>query len=350
MEPTDERDRRAFETVQQAFGGGVFPSAAVSVRRSGAPPDRAVFGAADTPTVYDLASLTKPLATTLLVLLAWEEGSLDLEDRLDRYLPEARGASGGATIRDLLRHSAGLPPVPALQRRFPDPRDIDRDTAIRALLKIEPEAPPGRSVVYSCTGFLLLGLVLERLSECRLSSLFEEEIAIPLGLTLPGTPEGYAGFRPGEEVRRLAAPTEFCPWRGTRLRGEVHDESSYCLGGDGGNAGLFADLEGTERLFEVYESGGGLLSPGTVEEARKLQTAGLDRRRGLGLQLHDGESFDGPACAEDSYGHTGFTGTSVWRSPRAGTSAVVLTNRVYYGREGTAEGIAAFRRAFHGEL
>ncbi len=349
MNRFDAADGDALAAVRSALDGGVFPAAVVSIRRAGSVA-RAAFGAADEATVYDLASLTKPLATTILVLRATAAGALDLDDRLDRYLPDASGGANGATVRDLLCHSGGLPAIPALERRFPDSAAIDRRKAVSALLEIEPEGPPRETVVYSCTGFLLLGIVLERLSGERLADLFRDEIALPLGLTAPGSAAGYAAFLLEEAARRRAAPTEFCPWRNRRIRGEVHDESSFCLGGDGGNAGLFADVAGTERLFEVYENGGGLLKPETAAEARRLQTEGLNRRRGLGLQLHDDESFDGPLSPADAYGHTGFTGTSVWSSPSAGATAIVLTNRVYYGREDTAEKIAAFRRAFHAAL
>lgn len=349
MNGFDAADRNALAAVQAGIESGVFPSAVVSIRREGGGAV-AAFGAADKATVYDLASLTKPLATTILVLRAAESGELSLDDRLDRFLPEARGGANGATVRDILSHSGGLPAIPALQLRFPDSGRISREAAIAVLLGIEPEGPHRQKVVYSCTGFLLLGLVLERLSGQRLADLFRTEVAARLGLSETGSPAGYASFLPDETARLRAAPTEFCPWRNRRVRGEVHDESSFCLGGDGGNAGLFADAAGAARLFSVYEDGGGLLKSETAAEARRLQTEGLDRRRGLGLQLHDGESFDGRSCPADSYGHTGFTGTSAWRSPEARTSAVVLTNRVYYGREETAERIAAFRRTFHAAL
>lgn len=354
-ESAKDQDQIAISEVRRARTGGTFPCAAVCIRRAGAAPVRAFFGEedpetghpADQGTIFDLASLTKPLATTLLVLKAADRGEIGLDDRTDKYLPEAKGTGGGATVRDLLRHAAGLPAIPALERFFPDPYRPDRNRAMAALFAIEPERRPGESVVYSCTGFLLLGALLERLGGQRLSALFDREIALPLGLNRGA---GYASFLPDDEARKRAAPTEFCAWRKRRVVGEVHDESSYCLGGDGGNAGLFADLAGAEKLFAVYETGGGLLSPGIVAEAKRLQTSGLNRKRGLGLQLHDAESFDGPACPEDSYGHTGFTGTSVWNAPSAGISATALTNRVYYGRERTAETMAAFRRAFHTAL
>ena len=352
--------------VERAALDGVFPCAAALARYRG----ESATALAGSPepgeaplrmdALFDLASLTKPLATTLLVLRALESGSLDLDDPLERMLPQAMGGRLGATISDLLSHQAGLPPIPALQAYFPNSVSIDRDTAIAHLLAIPCAKPPRQEVDYSCTGFLLLGLVLERIGGQRLSALFDREIAGPLGLSPPvaGSPagaargrrSGIATFKPSTELGTRSVPTEYCAWRGRRIRGEVHDESSFCLGGDGGNAGLFADLAGVAKLFGVYKHGGGLLKPESVAAARLLRTSGLARLRGLGLQLHDAETCDGPRWPADSYGHTGFTGTSAWHSPSLGLTAIVLSNRVYHGRDSTAEKITEFRLAFHGAL
>ncbi|MBU1081237.1 MAG: beta-lactamase family protein, partial [Spirochaetes bacterium] len=299
-----------------------------------------------------------------------------------RYLPDAACSSLGATVREVMAHSAGLPPIPELQRFFPDAASVDRDEAVRRLLAIEPDGPPGYGVAYSCTGFLLLGVALERLGGARLSELFRRQVAEPLGLSdgaspagsdgpdprvpkiggaaavatpvVPGAPRAVATFRPSPGLEGLCVPTEECAWRGRRVRGEVHDESSYCMGGDGGNAGLFANLAGAEALFGVWETGGGLLKPETVAAARACATDGLGRRRGLGIQLHDGETCDTPAWPADSYGHTGFTGTCAWAAPatagRPRVAVVSLTNRVYRGRAQTAELIVAFRKALHGAV
>ncbi|MBL8966462.1 MAG: beta-lactamase family protein [Spirochaetaceae bacterium] len=366
-----------FAAIEAAYQDGTFPCAVVAARFDGG---RRIFKAIGCPdpegragvpaseaTLFDLASLTKPLATSLLALKAVEAGGLELDAPLGRYLPGAAGASLGATVRQVLAHTAGLPPEPRLQSFFPDPGRIDREEAVSRLLAIEPEGRPGLRVVYSCTGFQLLGLALERIGGARLSLLFAREIAGPLGLSDGRGPGATASaptatFLPAPELGERCAPTESCPWRGRRLKGMVHDESSYCLGGDGGNAGLFANLAGAEVLFSVWKDGAGLLAESTVRMARALATAGLERRRGLGVQLHDAETCDTPAWPEDAYGHTGFTGNSAWCAPASppepasgdaggpGVSVVSLTNRVYFGRAETAAKIVRFRHELHGAV
>lgn len=346
--------------LADALASRAFPCAALSVLVDGEEPFRAAAGQPDPESggaelsgdeLFDIASLTKPLGTSLVALKAVESGALRLDERLDSYLPESACARNGATVRQVMAHTAGFPAVPLLQSGVSDWRRIDRAESVSRLMGIGPENEPGLSVVYSCTGFLLLGVVLERLGGARLSELFDREVALPLGLS-PGA-EGLAGravalYRPAGDLAAGAVPTETCAWRGERVRGAVHDESSFCLGGDGGNAGLFANRAAVERLFDVWRDGGGLLRPETVEAARAPATAGLNRRRGLGIQLHDGDTCDDALWPSDAYGHTGFTGTCAWRAPgRPGVTVISLTNRVYFGRENTVDGIIAFRQALH---
>lgn len=348
--------------ISDAISARAFTCCAASVLNPGAPPIRLFSGIMDPEeasgldgpapirrdALFDLASLTKPLATTILALIALDRGGLGLDDEAAKYLPEARGLMNGSTLRDLLRHSAGLPAIPALQVDFPDPGRVDRDKAVARLCAIDAAESPGKSVVYSCTGFLLLGMILERIGGRRLSGLFRDEVASPLGLD-GREGRGLATFCPPEALRGACVPTEICPWRKTRVRGVVHDESSYCLGGDGGNAGLFADLAAVERLFSVFLDGGGIIPEALAREARLLQTAGMGEPRGLGFQLSFIEG------TMDSYGHTGFTGTSIGgfdqgSDPRDGVLGILLANRIYYGREGTLEKIRSLRSDFYGTM
>lgn len=144
------------------------------------------------------------------------------------------------------------------------------------------------------------------------------------------------------------------------MQGQVHDESSYCMGGIAGNAGLFAPIEDVAKIASVFMpaasadrssartiSAPALLSAESVSLMTHSQTEGLNRRRAVGWALHDAETFDGPDWPDDAFGHTGFTGTSVFAAPRQGLLCVVLTNRVYFGRGPTTEPMGAFRRAFH---
>ena len=348
-------DGRAEDLVEADLADGTFPCCAISLGFQPEARERKYFGSPDPETssepltpgaLFDLASLTKPLATTILALIALERGLFRLGDPALAFLPGTPALGNGATIGDLLLHTSGLPAVPSLEKHFPDSSAIDREKAIYHLKNIEPASGPGLHVDYSCTGFLLLGLILEKLGQARLAALFRREIALPLGLEGGKPAAGRALFMPGQQDRTNCVPTEFCSWRLRRMRGEVHDESSFCLGGDGGNAGLFADLAGTETLFGLYIDGGGLLSESTVLEARTCRTEGMEQRRGLGLLLSPPAS----GWSNSTYGHTGFVGNSAWMDPENRLSAIILSNRVYYGRTKTLAKIQAFRTDFHGWL
>lgn len=364
----DERGENRVDTlIDAAIRGRVFPGIVCGVWERGRKIFGRVAGWAAPPedewtesmplsadTRFDLASLTKPLSTAMLVMQAEEAGELALDDPLSRFLPGLHPATGEVTIRALLTHTAGMPPVPFLQKRFADPFHVDRARAIGHLCAIAPDRPPGGGVVYSCTGFLFLGLVLERLSGLPVGELFARSIAAPLGLVRTGFAPLDPGSQPCAPPGAIpgSAPTEFCPWRNERIQGRVHDESSWCLGGHAGNAGLFSCLDETARIASTFlEEGspGGcrILAPGSVALMTSLQTPGLDARRALGFLMHGPETADGPRWPDRAFGHTGFTGTSVFMEPERKLLAVALTNRVYYGRESTAEAIMAFRREFH---
>jgi CubicO group peptidase (beta-lactamase class C family) len=193
-------------------------------------------------TLFDVASLTKPCATVLLTLRANEASSIDINRTVGFYLPDINSRMADIPVHSLLTHTSGLPAIPALERHFLSSHSLERTAATTELFAIEPERTHGEHVSYSCTGYMLLGLILERISGTLLGELYQKEIAGPLRLP-------WATFAPGisrsGEPLALAgtAATEICGWRKRRIRGQVHDESAYCLGGHSGNAGLFATLE-----------------------------------------------------------------------------------------------------------
>jgi CubicO group peptidase (beta-lactamase class C family) len=346
------------EVIDAALRDRLFPGIACGVWREGRPVYRRLSGyatlepepeAVGERTLFDMASLTKPLATALLVMKARDSGVLGLDDPLGRFLSGLPAATAELSLKSLLTHSSGLPAIPALERFFPDASDIDIIEARRRLMLIEPEAAPGSRVVYSCTGYMLLGLVLERLSGLGMARLFAEEIASPLGLE-------DACFAPTPGLKHRIAPTELCPWRGRRMRGEVHDESAFCLGGEAGNAGLFSSFDDAARIGLMYAAGGLVSDPAggqrflsreSWELMTRNQTPGLNEARGCGFMAHCAESQDGPDWPEASFGHTGFTGTSLFIEPGRGLMVVALANRVYFGREATAGKIIPFRKALH---
>ncbi len=285
--------------------------------------------------LWDLASVTKPIVGIVVMRLA-EKGTLGLDDRVGDHLPAYRdGDKAGLTVRQLMTHTAGLRGGTPLYREHPT-----RDALLAAIGRTPARTAPGTAVEYSSQGFILLGLIAEAAAATPLDHLVHDLVCAPLGLS-------DTLFTPDAARRARAVATEDCPWRGRTVIGEVHDENAVVLGGICGHAGLFATLDDMERLARCLASGARpLLRPETFTLMTARHTDALNLRRCLAWQGQDpagspvGDSF-GP----DSFGHTGFTGTSLWIDPAAGRYAVLLTNRVHPSREG--DGIARLRRAFH---
>lgn len=266
--------------------------------------------------VWDLASVTKPLAG-LAVMALVERGTLGLDDTVGAHLPDYRGGEKAElTVRHLLTHASGIPGRVPLYREHPT-----RTALLEAVRLLPLTARPGTRVQYSSQGFIILGLIAEAASGEPLDALMERLVSAPLGLR-------DTGFAPDAARRARAVATEDCPWRGRVVVGEVHDENAVVLGAPAAHAGLFSTLEDMERIGAA------------------LAADGLGPRRALAWQGRDTVgSPAGEVFGPDSFGHTGFTGTSLWVDPAAGRYAVLLTNRVHPSRAGDA--IAAERREFH---
>lgn len=268
---------------------------------------------------WDLASLTKPLFTARQVLRAAAQGRLDLDDPLERFLPELAWMQDTPlrrrTLRQLLSHTAGLPAWAPLYTWG--------DAAlIRARLLQEPwPMAEAGTLVYSDLGYLLLGQVLERVYGQPLRD-------FPLDEGLSFSPEA------GRSVA-----TEVCAWRGRLLRGETHDENAAALGGLSGHAGLFGTLGGVLNQAEGLLRGG-WLPPAAQAAALRLEVPG---RTLAFVGMVPGWSGGG-LCGPQAYGHTGFTGTGLWVEPEAGLAWVLLTNRVHPSRHASID-IQALRRA-----
>jgi CubicO group peptidase (beta-lactamase class C family) len=280
-------------------------------------------------TLFDLASLTKVVATLPVILQLDELGELALEDRVSAILPAFRGEGRELiTVRQLLTHTGGLPPEIKFWQLY-----ADVEQAEAALFATPLQAPPGRRVIYSDLGFMLLGRVAETVTGRTLETCVRELVTEPLGMT-------RTGFRPAGQQAREAAATELRP-DGTAVVGVVHDENAQFFGGVSGHAGLFAPAGDMARYLAGAWLSGDLLSAETRAQACRLQTAGLDGRRGLGWVLR-GDPFDrlGRYWPDTSVTHTGFTGTSLACDPVSGGWAVLLTNDVHFGRNrGTIRGL-----------
>ncbi len=324
--------------MEEAVTRRVFPSACLLVALEGQPLIHRAYGRGQLDTVYDLASLTKPLATTAALMQLVARGELDPESLLCEQLPELRGPARELRLWHLLAHASGLPAWRPFFEQVQGLAPARRRQAIRRLAAATPlEAPPGKRVVYSDLGFILLDWALERASGLRLDRLAAREVYGPLALR-------RTCFLPLDDRRADAlraqldlAPTERCPWRGRRLVGEVHDDNCSAMGGVSGHAGLFSTAYEVHLLArELWLAHAGERSIFERETVRRFLGArpvrgetralGWDRPSAVGASC-------GAAFSRRAVGHLGFTGTSLWIDLERPLWVVLLTNRVYHGRE-----------------
>jgi len=321
--------------VESQVGSGCYPGAVVVVARNGLVAHRRAYGYRSLypereemtlDTLFDAASLTKVAATLPVVLRLAEEGALGLDDRLSLYYPAFTGGwKDRVTLRHLLTHTSGLPAHRHLYSLLPGPEAVEGYIA-----SLDLEYEPGTRVVYSDLGFILLGKIAERLLGMPLDEAARRLVFEPLGMT-------DTMYRPGEAERARAAATEYVPGTGF-LRGVVHDENARFMGGVSGHAGLFTTADDLAVYGEAWLEGGSLggariLGGATVAEAVRPQTEGLGERRGLGWQLRGPGASCGDFLSMQAFGHTGFTGTSLWVDPVYRLVVVFLTNRVHPTRD-----------------
>ena len=278
-------------------------------------------------TTYDLASLTKVIGTTTALMRLVEEG-LDIEAPVSRFLPRfGKGEKAGIRLRHLLAHSSGLPAHRPLYQNL-----RGREAYLAGIAALPLDAAPGSRGLYSDLGFITLGFVLEAATGEALDHLVNRLVLGPLGMD-------ETGYLPPPERHARIAPTEIDPWRGRLLRGEVHDENAFALGGVSGHAGLFGTAGDLARFSQMILDGGlhdwkPFLSPHTLARFfRREGTPGSSRA--LGWDTPSPGSSAGDTLSEDAIGHTGFTGTSLWIDRGKGLGILLLTNRVHPTRENT---------------
>jgi CubicO group peptidase (beta-lactamase class C family) len=318
-----------------AAQGRIFLGAVLHVRHRGEVVGETSFGVVrpdgsrvrpDSP--FDLASITKIFIATAMLAL-FDRRAYALNDTVVSVVPEFAGQDRrrpSITFRQLLTHSSGLP-------AHVNVRDETNQAAILERVCATPLAyAPGMGVVYSDLGFMLAGVAVERLSGRRLDTAVGELVSAPLGL-----PE--VRYRPPEAQRPRIVCTERDSWRGRLLQGEVHDENCWSMGGIAGHAGLFATAAEVAELAEAYRGGGTVGGARVISRhASVLATSecarSADERRGLGWALRtEVRQSCGSLFGPDSFGHTGYTGTSVWVDPSRELTVVLLTNRVYFTRD-----------------
>ncbi len=287
-------------------------------------------------TMWDMASLTKVIATTSAVMQLVEQHRLDLDAPVQRYLPTWTGPRKDlVTIRHLLTHSSGLPAWRPLYK------ETDNAAAALALAySTALDTLPGVRMVYSDIGAILLGEIVKSVSGERIDSYFSKHIAVPLKLH-------DSMFLPPASLLPRIAPTEIDPWRQRHLRGEVHDENASALGGIAGHAGLFSSARDLAKIAQFYLNHGTLggvtlWKPETIVQFSTVQDSTFSNRA-LGWETPTGNNSAGHLMKRPAFGHTGFTGTSIWIDPARDLFIVLLTNRVNPTRANTK--IGAVRQA-----
>ncbi len=283
-------------------------------------------------TVFDLASLTKPVATAPAIMQLVEREAIGLDDPVRAFIPPFTGdGRERATIRHLLTHSSGLPAYRHYDRQLGAdlPPEERRARVVEEISRLPLQHPPGEGFVYSCLGFIVLASIVGTVAGESPDVFVHRSIFEPLGMT-------DTGFNPPAELRGRCAATEQLP-EGT-LCGVVHDENARYLGGVGGNAGLFGTAADLSRFVRAMLAGGGLggrriLRPETVAAMLSAQLELPGARRGLGWDIDSTCTPNIRGEFPDGVGHSGFTGTSIWAHPPSGAYVILLTNRVHLGRD-----------------
>jgi len=314
--------------TEQAIRDGLIPGAVLIVGHDGKIVHRKAYGAralvpareaATLDTIYDVASLTKVVATTPAIMRLYEQGKIRLDDPVTAYLPEFQGGKSTITIRNLMTHFSGLRPDLDI-----DPAWSGYDTGIRMALIDKPASPPGQSFVYSDINFELLGEIVRRVSGKPLDQFAREEIFTPLGMN-------DTTFKPAASLIARIAPTEVDAATGKPLRGVVHDPTARYMGGVAGHAGVFSTADDLARYAEMMLNGR-LFARATV--ALFTSNAGPPDQpilRGLGWDIDSQYSSNRGNIFPrgTSYGHTGFTGPALWIDPTTKSFIVIMTNRVH---------------------
>ena len=335
--------------MRAAVQDSVFPGAVLLIARKGIIAHFRAYGkmgyvkAFDRPmplnAVFDLASLTKVVATTTAAMILVQEGKLDLDAPVSSYLPQFHGnGKDSVTVRHLLTHTSGLPPF---KRYFLE--NLPPGEIISRILQEPLEYTPGTETRYSDLGIILVGKIIEKLTGEPLDRFCTRRIFAPLGME-----ETF--FNPPRSLWNRIPPTEMDSWRGRLVHGVVHDENAYALGGVAGHAGLFSSARDLAVFAQMLLNGGkydqaDVLQPEVIREFTRRQQLVPRSTRALGWDTADPTRSSGGLMSPAAFGHTGFTGTSMWIDPKNNLIVILLSNRVHPSRENRK--IYQFRPQLH---
>jgi beta-N-acetylhexosaminidase len=340
--PADPRFAEADALIDGYLAKGAFPGGVYLVAQNGKILHQRAFGqqsygAGATPvamgTIYDLASLTKVIATTTAAMILVDEERLSLDAKVQDYLPRFQGpGKDQVTVRHLLSHSSGIDWWAALYKEIPESEKNFRKAFLDRVYAMELKSTPGTEMKYSDLGIALLGEILERVSGRPLDAFVKERVFSPLGMK-------DTGWRPAKSLLPRIAPTEKDGWRGRTVHGEVHDENAFALGGVAPHAGLFGTAGDLARfaqmmLWKGVYANQRIVSRKTVEAFTRPLGLPPGSSRALGWDTKSPEGGSaGKLFSAGSFGHTGFTGTSIWIDPQRQLFLILLTNRVHPTRD-----------------
>ncbi|HDJ89200.1 MAG TPA: serine hydrolase, partial [Thermoprotei archaeon] len=282
--------------------------------------------------IFDLASLTKPIVSATLTMILVENGFIRLIDKVIDFIPDKykeyfkSDGKNKITFKNLLTHTAGFPAWLPVYTKC-----NSRDEVFDKVIKCNLEYNPGEKVIYSDIGIILLTYLIEQISGKRIDLLASEKIFKPLGMS-------NTMYNPPQSIWDNIVATEKCRYRNKILVGEVHDENAFKMNGVSGHAGLFSTAMDIAFFAQMMLNKGyiddvQILSKKSVELMIRNHTEGLNDRRGIGWALKTDNCSCGDLFSDKSYGHTGFTGTSLWIDPVEELFVVFLTNRVHPSRE-----------------
>jgi len=333
LEDQDQRFENAFALLEQAIRDRVFPAASAAVTHKGELVALKGFGRftyeADAPavgprTIFDLASVTKVVATTAMAMLVYERGLLELDAPVAGIVPEFVSSSNDSrraevTMRMLLAHSSGLPAYEKLFLKTQCASEL-----LRLALTTDLAADPGSHAEYSDIGFIILGIALERLADEALDEFCRREIFAPLSMT-------STAFNPPQALRKEIPPTaDDRTFRRRIIQGEVQDENASVIGGVAGHAGVFSNASDVAKFAHAMLCGGGpILRSETITFFTKRQSTPAATSRALGWDTPSAPSQSGKYFGPASFGHLGYTGTSLWIDPKRQVSITLLTNRTW---------------------
>lgn len=331
-ESKDSLERKVSAFLEKAIREGYFPGAAIYISYKGKKVMEKAFGyrtlhpepaPLEESTIFDLASLTKIVATLTTILQLVDEGELHLKDKVARFFPSfSSNGKDKITIRHLLTHTSGL----VAYRRFYTEK-LTKDDIIERICQESLVAPPDSKVIYSDLGFIMISAIIEKVTAMSFSKYTNKYIFEPLEMH-------ETGFLLDFDKSRFAA-TEYIESLGDYKYGIVHDENAESMGGVSGHAGLFSNLKDLANFAQMIENNGvfkgkQIISSQALRLSRKNYTPFSGEGRGLGWQLQSPlVTACGDLFSSSSYGHTGFTGTSIWFDPEIQLHVIFLTNRVH---------------------